>query len=260
MSKSGEGKCRFCLKSFSGSTMGRHLASCKAKKETDVGAAARSKAPDRIFHIKIRGGGEFWLHIEMKASSKLSDLDNLLRDVWLECCGHLSQFMIGGRPYMPSYVGDLREMDARSMEVQLAKVLDVKDRFDYEYDFGSTTHLEGQIIAERQGVLREGVRILARNRFPEVKCVNCGKPAIWLCTECYEFHCHACLNSHECGEEMALPVANSPRMGVCGYTGKQDPDDFEPKLEAPNREKRVRRLPESLIRYQEEMKMRKKNP
>jgi hypothetical protein len=31
-----------------------------------------------------------------------------------------------------------------------------------------------------------------------------------------------CVKDHECGEEMLLPMANSPRAGVCGYTG-QDP-------------------------------------
>ena len=34
--------------------------------------------------------------------------------------------------------------------------------------------------------------------------------------------CDACAKSHECGEEMLLPLVNSPRAGVCGYTG-QDP-------------------------------------
>jgi hypothetical protein len=224
--------------------------------EKDVDEASRAKAAERIFHIKIRGGGEHWLHIEMKASSKLSDLDKFLREIWLECCGHLSRFMIGGQAYMPSYAGDLREMDARSMEVQLGKVLDVKHKFDHEYDFGSTTYLKGQIISERQGALKEAVRILARNRIPEAVCADCGKPAVSLCTECDEFYCRACLDNHECEEEMAVPVANSPRMGVCGYTGRQDPDDFEPKVEDPNKAARKRGLPESLIRYQEERKKR----
>ena len=31
---------------------------------------------------------------------------------------------------------------------------------------------------------------------------------------------------HECGQEMLLPVVNSPRVGVCGYVGC----DFSPEL------------------------------
>jgi hypothetical protein len=35
------------------------------------------------------------------------------------------------------------------------------------------------------------------------------------------FYCgaHAESEEHECGEEALLPVVNSPRMGMCGYTG-----------------------------------------
>ncbi len=229
MAKGGEGVCRFCLKTCSGPTIARHLESCRAKKEKDVREAAGAKKPARIFHIKVRGGAEFWLHLEMKASSKLSDLDNFLRDIWLECCGHLSQFMIDGEVYMPSYAGDLAEMEAMSTGVQLGKVLDVKDKFQYEYDFGSTTYLDGQIISERQGALKEKVRILARNRIPEVECTDCGKQAAQFCAECEGFYCDECLADHECGDEMALPVVNSPRMGMCGYSGELDPDDFDRK-------------------------------
>ncbi len=258
MRKSGEGPCRFCLKICSGSTIGKHLGTCKAKKERDVEEAATAKKSERIFHIKVQGGGEFWLHIEMKASSKLSDLDKFLRDIWLECCGHLSQFIIDRQSYMPSYA-DLREMEAKSMGVQLSKVLYVKDKFQYEYDFGSTTYLTGQVFSERQGELKEKVRILARNRIPEEVCTECEKPATRFCTECQEFYCLECLSDHECGDEMALPLVNSPRMGECGYTGEQDPDDFERKIEDSAKAARKRELPESLMKYLEERR-KKDNP
>ena len=31
--------------------------------------------------------------------------------------------------------------------------------------------------------------------------------------------CQSCADEHECGEDMLLPVVNSPRTGVCGYAG-----------------------------------------
>jgi len=31
--------------------------------------------------------------------------------------------------------------------------------------------------------------------------------------------CEGCAGEHECGEEMLLPVVNSPRVGMCGYEG-----------------------------------------
>ena len=252
MKRGGEGACRFCNKTFSGSTIGRHLQTCGAKKEKDVAEAQRMK-PGRIFHIKVVGGRKFWLHIEMNASSKLTDLDEFLRHIWLECCGHLSQFIIAGEAYMPSNADDLwNDMDARPMNVRLDKVLDVKDTFEYEYDFGSSTYLGGQIVSERMGVMKERVRILARNRIPEVFCSKCEKPAVWFCTDCEGFYCGSCLDEHQCGEEMALPVVNSPRMGVCGYTGEQDPDGFE-KAKI-HEERKPGELPEMLKKYLENRK------
>ncbi len=259
MKRGGEGVCRFCLQTFSGSTVGGHLASCKERKKKEAAEAQKTKKPERIFHIKIRGGSEFWLHIEMKASAKLSDLDEFLRDIWLQCCDHLSQFKIRGQSYMPSYVDGMWGLEGKPMGVQLGRVLDVKDKFDYEYDFGSTTYLEGQVVSERQGVLKEKVRILARNRMPEAICAECGKQAARFCTDCMEFYCSPCLDEHTCGEETALPVVNSPRMGVCGYTGDQDPDTFEQKPEDPARAARRRDLPKLLEEYLEERRKRKEN-
>ena len=105
-------------------------------------------------------------------------------------------------------------------------MLDEKDTFTYDYDFGSTTRLEGQVVAIREGYLKEPVKILARNNPLEFYCEKCGKAATELCVECGIFYCDRCLPKHECGDEMGMPVVNSPRMGECAYTGEYDFDDF----------------------------------
>lgn len=33
--------------------------------------------------------------------------------------------------------------------------------------------------------------------------------------------CERCAEKHHCGDEMWLPVVNSPRTGMCGYTGPE---------------------------------------
>jgi len=111
-------------------------------------------------------------------------------------------------------------------DVQLQRVLRIKDTFEYQYDFGSTTYLEGQLYSIRDGVLQDKIRILARNNPPVFQCQNCKAIATAVCVQCYETYCQDCLVEHECGEEMALPVVNSPRMGVCGYAGEYDFDNF----------------------------------
>jgi len=234
MAKKNEGVCRFCLKTFSGAAMGRHLLACQAKKEQDARLLAQVKNKYPIYHIKISSYKYYWIHIELKAATTLRKLDDFLRKIWLECCGHLSMFEINGREYE-----DSRDFDAiaasvwgqkpASLNVSLVKVLDVGDRFDYQYDFGSTTYVEGKVIAARQGVLPEPVRILARNNPYTFECAECGNQATDFCTECEQFFCEQCLNDvelHECGEEMALPIVNSPRMGVCGYTDDYEYDNF----------------------------------
>ncbi len=96
----------------------------------------------------------------------------------------------------------------------------------HEYDFGSTTELLVKVLAEYEGPMEKNksVEIIARNEAPEIPCDECGKaPAVQICTECQcdgsGWLCEACAEEHECGEEMMLPVVNSPRTGVCGYAG-----------------------------------------
>src|SRR5260370_25358720 len=68
------------------------------------------------------------------------------------------------------------------------------------------------------------IHILARNIPPIIPCGICREPAISICMQCiYEDKgrlCNVCAKNHKCGQEIPLPVVNSPRAGVCGYTGK----------------------------------------
>jgi hypothetical protein len=98
-------------------------------------------------------------------------------------------------------------------------------RFSYEYDFGSTTGLVGQIVGTRDGYLdRAPVRVLARNDLLDWRCANCSRPAVIVCPccihedDCLFYEAHA--QGDPCAEEgVYLPVVNSPRMGTCGYVG-----------------------------------------
>lgn len=221
-----EGICRFCLKTFAGRSIGRHLTSCKVKKSQDE-AALKGKKPQLIYHLKLASYKPYWLHVEMAASAKLQDLDSFLRNIWLECCGHLSEFTINGVGYSADTGGEWWGMERKSLKAPLHKVLRVKDQFRYEYDFGSTTEVSGHVYGQREGVLKEKFRILARNTAPQIGCADCSKTATGYCAECDDFYCDVCLEKHPCGDEMSLPVVNSPRMGVCGYYGDSGFDDFK---------------------------------
>ena len=64
---------------------------------------------------------------------------------------------------------------------------------------------------------------LARNDPPPIVCEVCGKPAVQVCSQCIYsgegWVCDEHAADHPYGEEMMLPVVNSPRVGMCGYTG-----------------------------------------
>jgi hypothetical protein len=110
------------------------------------------------------------------------------------------------------------------MMVSLDKVIASGMKFEYIYDFGTSTELLLTVISAREGFSKgKEVRIMARNDPPDIKCDVCGKPATDVCCQCvYEgsgWLCEDCRGKHECGEDMLLPVVNSPRVGMCDYTG-----------------------------------------
>lgn len=226
-----QGECNFCHRKFDAAGVGRHLESCLERKKAinsarSPGPGGRGVTP-KTFHILVRDTNLpiYWMHLGTRADSTLADLDHFLRATWLECCGHLSQFTINGTRFasMPD-----RKFRDRSMKIQLASTLTRGTEFEYEYDFGTTSELDLRVLGVWDGVLggRKPIGVLARNSEPEIRCSSCReKDATQVCAQCIDeageraWLCGACSGEHECGEEMLLPVVNSPRVGMCGYTG-----------------------------------------
>jgi hypothetical protein len=219
------GKCYLCGEIVAKASMTRHLLACGHLGSS--GPLPASKKPTgQSFHLLVEGreAKAYWMHVALPVASPLNKLDNFLRHTWLECCGHLSAFEIGGKRYASEPMDEDELMDEEmDMGTRLNQVLEVGTRFFYEYDYGSTTALALKVVALRERGSAK-VQLLARNEAPQVTCQRCGnKPATQICTECAwngeGWLCKSCLVAHECGDEMCLPVVNSPRVGVCGYTG-----------------------------------------
>jgi len=111
------------------------------------------------------------------------------------------------------------------MNAELGQVLKLGLKFTYVYDFGSSTELALKVVDEREGETRgrgkKAIKIMARNEPPIIPCDICGKAATGIYTDWDGYEKWLC---NECGKkqkdrEMMLPVVNSPRVGVCGYTG-----------------------------------------
>jgi hypothetical protein len=183
-----------------------HLQACVASR----GGPASSSA--LLVRAQAGGAPAFWLDLAVKPEATLKDVDALLRRTWLECCGHLSEFYSSTRQKV-------------SMSARVGAILGaVGTRVGYVYDFGSSTELVVSHGGVVEAALGKRVRLVARNEPPTWSCGECGEAATQVCGQCAceggGFCCPAHTKTHECGEEMLLPVVNSPRMGVCGYTGE----------------------------------------
>ncbi len=60
---------------------------------------------------------EYWTHFEVPAAASLADVDRFLREIWLECCGHLSAFNIQGKEYLSDTDDDYDAEDVEDMNV-----------------------------------------------------------------------------------------------------------------------------------------------
>jgi hypothetical protein len=116
------------------------------------------------------------------------------------------------------------------MQVKLNKILEPGMIFGYVYDYGSSTELIFKLISSRLGKIKKGrkpVRLVVGNDPILFECHTCKEAiATNICSICRSERnikqasfCGNCLKLHECGEDTALPIVNSPRSGECEYTG-----------------------------------------
>ena len=183
----------------------------------------KSGKEQTLYHLQVQDAwwGEYWLHLEMNGGATLKQLDDYLRAIWLECCGHLSRFSLGG------WGSEEFEM---TMRVDRLFAPDLA--LTHIYDFGTSSETLIRVVSERVGRATTSypIALMARNKEPEVSCVACEEKARWLCIECMYEHdepgllceAHAERHPHE-DYGGPLPIVNSPRVGMCGYEGPADP-------------------------------------
>jgi len=205
-----EGKCLYCNQFFSQKEITRHL-------DTHLLSAQKQDVDKSIasYHHIIIEAGEMFLEILVEAEQKMNIIDDFLRRIWLECCGHLSGFQ--------------HKNFKISMSNKVKEVFEPKVKILYQYDYGTTTTVQLRSGKVFKLNLKEKLILLSRNEPLKQMCAICKtKPSENICTVCqYEqgaFFCEACsaVHAQTCDdfEDYAkMPVVNSPRMGECGYEG-----------------------------------------
>lgn len=231
-----DGDCHLCGETYTKRGMSRHLRACLPDGDGE-----------NTLHLRIAGDRrtDYWIHLALERETTLATLDSFLRRLWLECCSHMSAFTIGNTRYENPYTDDEPALglgaDRRSMDVPIGSIVDADAEFAYEYDFGSTTALAIRVVdvggwdierLEEQGT--DGVTagpdeiaLVARNHEPKIACGSCSESAAKVCQTCLwqrgpdAWMCEACADAHEddCDRPAYLPKVNSPRTGVCAYTG-----------------------------------------
>ncbi|HEX5155068.1 MAG TPA: hypothetical protein VFW07_26675 [Parafilimonas sp.] len=240
------GICLYCNKQVSKQQVNRHM-------QKHLEDKLLTSKPGKSFLLKIEtnpawGRTPYFLSLWVDGNAAMNDIDIYLRKIWLECCGHMSAFtnkkLKTARGSMWDFFeaekllqkGEIKEYENIMEETRgeipknrLTKDVLKKDmKIDYQYDFGSTTELQITVAEEFPVKADKTIVLLTRNEPPEILCHTCGKaPAVTVCTACYgeeSFFCAKCAKQHakscsDFNDYAAMPVVNSPRMGVCGYTG-----------------------------------------
>lgn len=218
-----KGTCSYCGKVMSKAGMTKHLSTCSERLSAIATADAKKSSSEPLFHLRIQDAyiKDFWLDLEMPGSKTLKDLDTYLRAIWLECCGHLSDFFLGG-----AFAQEV------SMRRKISDVFRVGDELTHVYDFGTSSETLVKCVEVRTGspLTNKAIALMARNNMPESTCIECGKPATHLCMECiYDDQTEGTLcdkhtkNHPHTNYGEPLLLVNSPRLGMCGYDGPAEP-------------------------------------
>jgi hypothetical protein len=221
--KQSRGQCAFCGQELAKNGVARHLAACAQWKEAVAKSEEKKTKKETLYHLRVQAteSSQFWLDLEMRGSATLGHLDDYLRAIWLECCGHLSQFSFGGW-----------QGDEISMRRRISGILELGDVLTHIYDFGTSSETLIKAIGKREGhpVTTRPIVLLVRNVMPQYTCIECAKPASWLCFEClieedvWGTLCEKHKKTHPHGKDYGtVQIVNSPRLGMCGYSGPADP-------------------------------------
>jgi Predicted metal-binding protein related to the C-terminal domain of SecA len=179
-----QGRCYYCNKELTERTIKRHAKSCSVMKKSIEEKMNYTKGVREQFIISMKdkyNPSLYCIYVSIDAKLQLQHLDKFIRDIWVECCGHLSAFYIDEEIYHDN------SDEQYEMNFYLKDLLNINKKFEYEYDFGSTTYLTLEVVDIIQ----------VPNEFSQMEVIARNNP-----------------------EEGKLN--NSPRDGSCGYIGNKD--------------------------------------
>ncbi|MDY6788518.1 MAG: hypothetical protein SVV03_01000 [Candidatus Nanohaloarchaea archaeon] len=221
------GVCRYCKGNFSKRGITKHIKACD-ERNNDINIRSESEGqPIFLLRLQSQFRPMYWMFLDIKAKTTLEDIDQFLRDKWLECCGHLSKFEIKDNVFESHPGPDPRTGEERpSMDVKVGELFEPGLPIYYTYDYGSYTKLGIEVIEKYSGHMHKDIRLAAQNLEPGFECENCGEPATEVLATGtnpqLETYCKDCMEASERKNLKFHPLCNSPRTGICGYIGETE--------------------------------------
>ena len=112
------GVCESCGSRKGKAAMAAHLKQCLP---LSIGNGPR--VPVMLLRVHQAGSPVFWLQVAAAMDARLGQIDDLLRRVWLECCGHMSEFYRNRRDEVDmnssEELGNRLEIEAEMAEEEL---------------------------------------------------------------------------------------------------------------------------------------------
>lgn len=210
--------CTCCNKKFGNRKIKDHVSECVKNTVTEEsGYLMEFMAYNDItntFH---------YMHALFGSKCKLSHIDKFLRDMWCECCGHMSIVHVFDAETDIRKDGKFRDLISK---------YDETNQFTYEYDMGDTTTIFFRILKKLNDNNSTKYKLLYRNEQQNVKCDNYTKCKTFASHIFYRdrhiLYCKDCLDDivtklkkqNEDFDEsniMKQAITNSPRSGVLCY-------------------------------------------
>lgn len=188
------GTCHICQQTVASHQIRQHLIRCIPAQTGLQPAQNPRRIAQKTACISVRAKERpHWLELGVRCDVTLRELDKFLRAIWLECCGHLSHFTVGGDVYsvLVPVPGEKRrfqpedeyQKDWKHMRRTVSAAIPPLTRLEYEFDYGDTTELVlehvvtfvelVQRVSPTQPWHGGKIVILAQNH-PLHACLRCG--------------------------------------------------------------------------------------
>jgi hypothetical protein len=246
-------ECTLCKKKFGKKKILEHYLECLSIKNKDESGII----------LLLNSYSEFtknnyYLFVKVGFETRLKDLDKFLREKWLGCCNHRSDF-----------ADDISEYSINK------KILSINNtELLYRFDYGTESIVE-IIIGNRLGGedSNNNITILLESDKPYVKCSLCDEDSEYIINN--NFYCKKDSDNINFDKDIDYKyiINNSPRIGKCGYMclydeeasedevnedDENDEDDEEKKTTKTKKTKKTTKTKKTMMKTTESMKIQTK--